>query len=32
MFDNFSNHIEQEIKNCDVILNEMQNLIIFQIL
>ena len=32
MFDNFSNHIEQENKNCYGILNEMQNLIIFQVL
>ena len=27
MLDNFSNHIEQESKNCDGILYEMQNLI-----
>ena len=27
MLDNFSNHIEQESKNCDGIFNEMQNLI-----
>ena len=32
MLDNFLNHIEQESKNCDRILNEMQNLIIFQVL
>ena len=32
MLDNFSNHIEQESKNCDGILNEMQNLIIFLVL
>ena len=31
MLDNFLNHIEQESKNCDGILNEMQNLIIFQL-
>ena len=29
MLDNFSNHIEQESKNCDGILNEMQNLNFF---
>ena len=28
---NFSNHIEQESKNCDGILNEMQNLIFFKL-
>ena len=27
MLDNFSNHIKQESKNCDGILNEMQNFI-----
>ena len=30
MFDNFSNHTEQESKNWDWILNEMQNFILFK--
>ena len=30
MLDNFSNHTEQESKNCDGICNEMQNFILFK--
>ena len=30
MFDNFSNHIKQESKNCDGIISEKQNLIFFK--